>query len=534
MAETIDERGLGNEGNGDAPVTAAEMAMTGAGWGRALILLAVVLGSLFVAFFETAESIVSIWMRSDTFAHGFLIIPISLWLVWEKREGLKLLSPGPAYLPILLMLPVGFGWLLGSLVDVLVVQQLAFAALLVLAIWAVLGNRVARYLAFPILFLFFGVPIGEELTYPMVNFTADFTVRMLELTGIPVFRDGTFFSIPSGDWSVVEACSGVRYLIASVTLGVLYAYLTYNRFWKRLLFVAFSVVVPVIANGFRAYLIVMIAHLSDMKLAVGVDHLIYGWVFFGIVITIMFFIGSFWRDPPREERLDVAASDKARMGSALAVAVLAIAAAAIWPGVAWSLRTDVLGDQAVKLVHPGSNAGWTESRREHWDWRPHIVGADGERYDFFVQDEGGVPVGLYLGIYRAQRQDAELLNWQNQMVPEKDPLWRDKQQIQRPILVDGEEMLANQSRLASNRTGSRLLVWSWYRIGEYYTANPYVGKLAEVWSLFSSGRRDGSLIVVAAPYIDDEVTAERAMQSFINALLPGIEDALDQALQPKS
>jgi EpsI family protein len=202
--------------------------------------------------------------------------------------------------------------------------------------------------------------------------------------------------------------------------------------------------------------------------------------------------------------------------------------------VAWSLRTDVLGDQAVKLVHPGSNAGWTESRREHWDWRPHIVGADGERYDFFVQDEGGVPVGLYLGIYRAQRQDAELLNWQNQMVPEKDPLWRDKQQIQRPILVDGEEMLANQSRLASNRTGSRLLVWSWYRIGEYYTANPYVGKLAEVWSLFSSGRRDGSLIVVAAPYIDDEVTAERAMQSFINALLPGIEDALDQALQPKS
>src|SRR5690606_24456170 len=102
--------------------------------------------------------------------------------------------------------------------------------------------------------------------------------------------------IPSGDWSVVEGCSGLRYLIASITLGCLYAYLTYRSQVRRLVFVAVALIFPVIANGLRAYMIVMIAHLSDMKLALGVDHFIYGWVFFGLVMLLMFWIGSFWSE----------------------------------------------------------------------------------------------------------------------------------------------------------------------------------------------------------------------------------------------
>src|SRR4029079_4205078 len=131
----------------------------------------------------------------------------------------------------------------------------------------------------------------------MMDWTADFTVTALRLSGIPVFRVGTFFTIPSGQWSVVEGCSGLRYLIASITVGALFAYLSYQKPWKRILFVVLSVIVPIIANGMRAYMIVMIAHLSDMKLALGIDHLIYGWLFFGIVMLLLFWSGSFGRPP---------------------------------------------------------------------------------------------------------------------------------------------------------------------------------------------------------------------------------------------
>ena len=115
-------------------------------------------------------------------------------------------------------------------------------------------------LAFPLLFLLFAVPFGEVFIAPLIEFTADFTVAAVQLTGIPVLRNGTRFDLPTGSWSVVEACSGVRYLISSVTLGCLYAYLTYRSTTRRALFVALSIVVPIIANGLRAYMIVMIGH----------------------------------------------------------------------------------------------------------------------------------------------------------------------------------------------------------------------------------------------------------------------------------
>ena len=81
-----------------------------------------------------------------------------------------------------------------------------------------------------------------------MEWTANFTVLGLRLSGIPVFREGLHFVIPSGSWSVVEACSGVRYIIASLTVGSLFAYLSYRSFKRRLIFFGVALVVPVIAN----------------------------------------------------------------------------------------------------------------------------------------------------------------------------------------------------------------------------------------------------------------------------------------------
>lgn len=69
--------------------------------------------------------------------------------------------------------------------------------------------------------------------------------------------EGLYLSIPAGHFEVAEACSGLRYLMASVALGVLYAYLTYRSPWRRLAFVVLSMVMPIVANGIRAYGIVM-------------------------------------------------------------------------------------------------------------------------------------------------------------------------------------------------------------------------------------------------------------------------------------
>ena len=174
--------------------------------------------------------------------------------------------------------------------------QFALVATLILAIISTLGISVSRQIAFPLAFLLLSVPIGDFMMPKLMEWTAWFTVLALRASGIPVYQEGLQFVIPSGNWSVVEACSGIRYIIASVTVGTLFAYLNYVTLRRRLIFIAISFIVPVIANWLRAYMIVMIGHLSGNKLAVGVDHLIYGWVFFGIVIMAMFAIGARWSE----------------------------------------------------------------------------------------------------------------------------------------------------------------------------------------------------------------------------------------------
>lgn len=183
-------------------------------------------------FWPTFHSMAEVWERSGTFAHGFLIFPISAWLLWRRRTVLAQIRPRPDLRGLAALALAGAGWLLADAGSVNVVAQYAFIAMLIAAVWALLGWAFVQAAFFPLMFLFFAVPMGEFLIQPLMGVTADFTVALLQASGIPVYREGTFFSIPSGDWSVVEGCSGLRYLIASVTLGTLYAYLTY-RSWRR-------------------------------------------------------------------------------------------------------------------------------------------------------------------------------------------------------------------------------------------------------------------------------------------------------------
>ncbi len=270
-------------------------------WRKTLLLLLLTIAWVLFWYWDTARAMVAIWARSDTYAHAFIVPPISLWLIWRRRDELALLRPEPTLWFILPLGVITLLWLMGELTAVNALTQFALVATLILAIASILGTRISRQIAFPLAFLLFSVPVGDFMLPRLMEWTAWFTVLALRASGIPVYQEGLQFVIPSGNWSVVEACSGVRYIIASVTVGTIFAYLNYVTLRRRLVFIAVSFIVPVVANWLRAYMIVMIGHLSGNKLAVGVDHLIYGWVFFGIVIMTMFAIGAKWSENAPEE-----------------------------------------------------------------------------------------------------------------------------------------------------------------------------------------------------------------------------------------
>lgn len=285
---------------------------------RVLITLSLVWGAL---FYTTLSSAVAFWARSETFNHCFIILPICIYLIhqrWRYAAAVPLRANWWFLIPISL---VALIWSFGVVAQLLVIEQGAAFLLLPLLICCVCGNQVAKILWFPLLFWMFSVPAGEFLVPSLQNLTANISVELLQLTGIPVYREGLYIAIPGGLFEVAVACSGIRYLIASVCLGTLFAYLNYNSARKRIIFVVFAFLLPLLANGLRAYGIIIIAHLSEMEYATGVDHLIYGWLFFGVVILIMFALGSLWADPI--EKLSIPASEEGKnSGSAYWPAML--------------------------------------------------------------------------------------------------------------------------------------------------------------------------------------------------------------------
>ena len=446
-------------------------------WVQPLIALAFVTLSSIFLFFQTWSSIVGIWSRSDTFAHGYLVLPASLWLIWLRREQYKDLQPQFSWLGIFVLIVCGFIWLSADLVNVSVIKQWAVVGILVSGCWTVIGNRVALETMFPLLFLFLMVPFGEEFIPILMEYTATFVVTMLRLTGISVYREGMFFTLTSGNWSVVEGCSGLRYLIASLTLGTVYAYLNFSNYWKRLLFITASFVVPVIANGLRAYMIVMIGHLSSMKLATGVDHIIYGWVFFGLVMLLLFYIGSFWHDAPVavEHQSNVAEVVVRSSNYAnLRIAVLGIVVAlAIWPWFAKELHAR----QAVKpTVPPGLlpfSLGSINSNLPDWGWLPEFKGVMADA-KFTLETDGG-SIAMYVANFGDETAGGELINSQNYLVRQKHPRWRNTHQAKTIVPWTKQSGHRVEESVLSSDTLD-LFVMRWFRIGNINTSNNYYAK----------------------------------------------------------
>lgn len=486
----------------------------------AMIALAFV--ALFVIYASTAKSIVDIWNSSETFAHGYIILPISLWLIWRRRENFTLMPPTPWWPALAPLALAGFGWMLARMGDVQVVQQYAFAAMLPLAALAMFGRQLAGSLAFPLLFVLAAVPFGEIFIAPLISFTADFTVSALQLTGIPVLRNGSHFDIPSGSWSVVEACSGVRYLISSITLGFLYAYLTYRSNVRRALFILISVIVPIIANGLRAYMIVMIGHLSGMKLAVGVDHLIYGWLFFGLVMLIMFWIGGYWREeeaPPPAPAHN--AATRAAGGAAFAPMLAALVAlAALWPGFAAYSNHASQNPRPVQLAPAALS--W-EPAPAFSSWVPDYMPADASFGGTYRSAAVAQPVALNILYYRNQRRDKALISSVNKPAAERNP-YAPTGSALRTEPLGGRNFVVRETTLRN--AGGPILVWQWIWIDQRETANDYVGKIWQAQAKLALRPDDGAAVMLSAPYSENPQEARVALRAFLAANLAPIEAAL--------
>ncbi|MCG5510326.1 exosortase A [Ectothiorhodospira lacustris] len=498
-------------------------------WPLALGLLVAGMGAMVLLYWPSVQKLVHIWLNSDTYAHGMVILPISLFLAWRMRHQLAALTPRPSYLGILLIAALGLGWTLARAADVTVVQTFVVVAMVPTLVITVLGLGISRALTFPLAYIFFAWPVGSFLVPILQDYTAWFTVLMLRLTGLPVYAEGYYISIPAGDFVVAEVCSGIRYLIASVALGLVYAYLIYRSLWRRLVFTAFAIVIPIVANGLRAYGIIMIAHWTDMEHAVGVDHLIYGWLFFGVVMFLLFWVGSLFREDdlpqPEDQRRammkDEMSPSKAAASPVFLPLTLAAVVLVMAPLAELGINQRMAALAGDRYPAAPQVMGWTAPRQDETPaWQPRFAEPDYQSQHAY-RSENGHELALHVLHYHHDQPGTDLITHGNRIYDGQT--WRRVSNSGRTVTLPGGEQHGVRETILRGPGDRGRIVWHWYQVADRPTARPIEVKLLEAWARLS-GHRDGSLLVAVTTEFQLTPDEGRVVLQEFLIRMPGLID----------
>jgi exosortase A len=484
------------------------------------VCLAVLFGLLIVLYRESWQSMRHVW-DTPTYTHGYLVPFIAVWLAWRQREKLGHIEPANGWSALLPLAAAALLWMAGELAGVDAAQHFAAMTMAVMLVPLVFGWQIAKVLAFPLGFLFFAVPFGEFLLPWMMEATATVTIALVRLCGVPIYREGMSFVLPSGAWQIIEECSGQRYLIAALPLACLYAWISFERNRTRWLFVLMAVAVALLANWIRAWGIVMLGHLSDMKIATGVDHLIYGWGFFGVVMLLLFWIGSRWREAPlspgerraREAGTDVHTGHRSGTTSRAWSTFIALLAGACILAASPLLANHLLSLSSgpLDLTSLSGLPGFTRSEGPSAGtaFQPKYEGADREVW-LDYQGRSGEAVSAWIGSFEHQRDGGEMIQHGNSIHSRAGKSWTVRAERQAPVSSGQDELGMTEYVLASGP--ERLLVWRGYRIDGRSTAGDAAAKLLTAWRV-ARGRGDRSIVIILWTPLDDAHDAARARLS---------------------
>lgn len=497
------------------------------GWPAAVVLIGLSALVFGLVFRHDAAAAVRVWIESTAYNHCFLILPLIGFLLWERRVTIASMSPVPAFWPLVAMPVLSAIWLVAAIFDVNEGRQLAVVAMFEVVVLVALGPQVFRRLLAPLLFLFFLVPTGAFLVPSLQTITARIVVGGLHALHIPVFSDGYMIEIPEGNFEIAEACAGLRFLIASTVFGCFFAVVMYRSFWRRAAFIALSLVVPIGANGMRALGILLLAHLEGSATAVEADHIIYGWLFFSVVILLLIAIGMAFVDkgepPPPASSVHRPSPVRRPAAWRFAVAVAAALLLAVaGPAYAARLDSEFPVSRLPHAASPRVEAPWHATADLGIGWRPVVYGPDRQFLQGFAAPGSGVVV-RYVALYRLRAVGNALTNTDNRIADDK--LWREAEQGRAELLLDGEQIGVTSTQIVSGPR--RRLVWSFYLVDGKIVRGLLEAKLLQARAVLLGRAPLAAFVAVSASMDDPDQPAAGQIESFLRAT-PSLPQYLDE------
>ncbi len=490
-------------------------------WGIGLMVTA----SILFLYGEALSALVRQWWTNDMYSYGFLIPFISLYMVWIRREELLNIRPSPGYIPGAAILFISLSMLLsGHAGGIIVLQELSLPITIAGVVVLLLGIHSLRFLWLPIAYLLFMIPVWGVLTgylhFPFQNFAAATGARLLDMAGIPVYRDGIFVELPNITLKVARECSGINYLFAVVALGIPLAYLFLRSRTRRIILLCSSVIIAIAANGLRVALIGAFSYYGIGDNIHGPFHMLQG-LFVSVVGYAALFGGVLilsGRSPvtrhtrddgpgKRTAALHISTAKKLILPSAIIITLSLVLGSYIYfykPSPV-PLKKDI-------IWFPYEIGKWrgTDSEPDYELFR--TLGADSILTRTYRTDAGR-RIKLYIGYYKFQEQGKELVDYRT------DWLYDGASRVK---ITAGTGGVIEVNRLIKREGEINRLILFWYDLNGRVVTGKYMAKAYTTWDSLTRGRTNGAIVMVSTEIYNKAGTEEalRDTEKFIKDILP--------------
>lgn len=258
------------------------------------LLAAILIGSFLLAYFPVWKNLVAAWLGSDEYSHGFLIVPLCCYILWQKKEILAEIPVRPSSWGLGLVILSLLLYLFAHFAEIITVASFSMVLLVAGVIIYFYGFLVLKELLFPLFFLLFMIPIPSQiyssLTVPLQLFVTKTSVWIGALLDIPIYREGNVIHLPNRTMQVVAACSGLRSMISLLTLCAIFGYFTLKSNYLRMILFCSGVPSAILVNIIRVLLLVFAFHYFNYDLTSGPIHAVFGITIFILALLLIIII----------------------------------------------------------------------------------------------------------------------------------------------------------------------------------------------------------------------------------------------------
>ncbi|HEY1600509.1 MAG TPA: exosortase/archaeosortase family protein [Pirellulales bacterium] len=233
------------------------------------------------------------WNVEPDYSHGYFVVPLALFFLWIRRDGMPQLQ-GPSWGGLILIAAGLAMHVFGSFYYLEPLNGWSMSVWLAGAAWLLGGRKFCQWCLPSALFLLFMVPLpfGVEMMFrqPLQRIATEVSCWTLQSLGMPALAAGNVISIDGTELEVARACSGLRIFVSIVALAFAYAVIVRRPWWTKALIFASALPIAIVANAVRVTLVAIGYSYTTSATSHNLVHDLAGWFVIPLAAALM---GSF-------------------------------------------------------------------------------------------------------------------------------------------------------------------------------------------------------------------------------------------------